>query len=642
MRGNWVDLPEGGRGAIYTCIQSLSLKSIKIRVCALSILSFVGLSSPIGDGSLNAAEDSFEEQAVELPFSSLPRLWNIRLTGADLARERFTAAQNSEPVTVVVYDEPIGELAEDRIALPEWKTRYRYLPKWSIPTLTKMLQPKPSQDESPEMGSAGIVDTFQISDDQSLSISFLSLISMISLPPEAMEGRDLSEYVQIEDPRELLKPKMVGHGRHVVGTIGALGKDFGVFPHIIPIELGIFNAPIYRQEEEIQQAFDALSNFDRRDFVINMSVAFSSAPDFAHQLDRIINEKNANVVIAAGNSSSRIEKGDFLEDLSDATVVSALSHFGAPAGFTNYGSRVDLLAPGVDITSFAAKSNEDRTLSGTSMASPLVAGAIAELRALLPKARYQDLQQILYRTAWDVLAKGKDEYSGNGLINIYKAAYVANRIRFHGARSQDEISVAVQNPQFFNTQMEWRRAVIQKNQSDELSEAYSKNLYAEILMSNRVRDFSKMHSYYENRFPTYSMGLQNLAFNQEAMTPEVGSEDFKQWTQKLAYLQILSWLTSPRDFGILKNLQSGDAFLEVYRILIQRDFDDAVFGEYRSPFQTLLGHMVLTGNLQTEMRKLCEDQTPELLPDFDALTASVHLAPPQDERGLFDAPTSGI
>lgn len=589
--------------------------------------------------------EEYKESAIPTTLSETPRLWHIRLTGADLARERFTAAQNSRPVPVVVYDEPIGDIAQANIELPEWKARHRYLPKWSIPSLSKFLgldseeEPKIADTSSISIHSADIVDSFSLSPDQSIGIDFISLIRMISLTPEQMVDKDPSEYVEIEEPLEFIKPENIGHGRHVAGTIGALDKDFGVFHHIEPVGLGIFQAPIYRQGEEIISAFNALAQYDKKDFVINMSVALSSAPSIARELDQIIAEKNANVVIAAGNSYAQIEEGDFLSDLKGATVVSALSHYGAPVGFSNHGERVDIIAPGVDITSLSKDSEDDRVMSGTSMASPLVAGAVAELRALLPNARHQDLQQILYKTSWDILRLGKDEFSGNGLINIYKASYVANRIAANGIKSSDEIQVAVRQSNYFNTEMERRRAVLNKNQFDELSEEYSKALYAEVLISDRLSDFMKLDNYYQERFPTYAMGIENLALNSEMNIPDRESCEFEEWTQKLSYMQILAWLRDPRDWGLLESLQSSDALLEVYRILLQRDFDSEVYGVYSAPFSHILEQMATVGNLQQETRKLFEKYAPERLEDFEEITNLFQPAPPVDEMEVLKTET---
>ena len=115
--------------------------------------------------------------------------------------------------------------------------------------------------------------------------------------------------------------------------------------------------------------------------VINMSLGGPHSSYKDEAVDYAVS-KNVTVVVAAGNDSK--DAKDFCPaHIEKCITVSAVDKNFRPAYFTNYGTVVDLAAPGVDIKS-CAPGGGDRTLSGTSMASPHVAACAAMLRSDLP------------------------------------------------------------------------------------------------------------------------------------------------------------------------------------------------------------------------------------------------------------------
>lgn len=97
---------------------------------------------------------------------------------------------------------------------------------------------------------------------------------------------------------------------------------------------------------------------------------------------------------------------------------------------SNYGNHLDLVAPGVDIYS-TKRSNNYGYLTGTSMATPMVAAAAALLKAQDHTYTQTQIRTILTMTADDQVGKpsedtpGFDIYHGNGRLNLYKALYGA-------------------------------------------------------------------------------------------------------------------------------------------------------------------------------------------------------------------------
>jgi subtilisin family serine protease len=165
-----------------------------------------------------------------------------------------------------------------------------------------------------------------------------------------------------------------GHGTHVAGTIG--GTRFGIAKQVVlhPVKVLVNGVGA---DSDVIRGVDWVTARVRQDgglTVANMSLGGAASPalDLA-----VCNSIKAGVVhaIAAGN-----DQADACQT-SPARVVQALTAGASTptdtrAAFSNVGSCIDLFAPGADITS-ARNGGGSTTFSGTSMASPHVAGVAA-------------------------------------------------------------------------------------------------------------------------------------------------------------------------------------------------------------------------------------------------------------------------
>ncbi|TQN43912.1 subtilisin family serine protease [Blastococcus colisei] len=216
-----------------------------------------------------------------------------------------------------------------------------------------------------------------------------------------------------------------GHGTHVAGTVGAdAGSQVeGVAPgvRIMPVKVLGDDGGGFSNWANSGIVYAADNGAD----VINLSLGgpdasgvFRSAVDYARS-------KGVTVIAAAGNEGNSIPLYPAAEV--GVIAVAAVDEAKQKAFFSNYGSYVDVAAPGVGITS-TDKSGSYSSMSGTSMAAPHVAGVAALVKAAAPGFTPDQVEQVLIAVAEDRGATGRDDVFGHGLVDALGAVRAANAI----------------------------------------------------------------------------------------------------------------------------------------------------------------------------------------------------------------------
>jgi subtilisin family serine protease len=217
-----------------------------------------------------------------------------------------------------------------------------------------------------------------------------------------------------------------GHGTHVAGTIAALDNDIGVVgvaPEAKLWAVRVLDNAGYGSWSSIICGLDFVTSKAPANggpiTVANMSLGGGGSSDddcgntdndALHQAICRTRDAGVTIVVAAGNSGANASSS-VPAAYDDAVItVSALADSDGQAGglgastsygpddtfasFSNYGSAVDLGAPGVGIRS-TWKGSSYNTISGTSMASPHVAGAAALYLAANPGAAWTAVRDAL-------------------------------------------------------------------------------------------------------------------------------------------------------------------------------------------------------------------------------------------------------
>jgi subtilisin family serine protease len=189
-----------------------------------------------------------------------------------------------------------------------------------------------------------------------------------------------------------------GHGTHVAGTIG--GTTWGVAKGVSIVPVKVLDCAGMGTTSDVVAGINWViaHHVAGVPAVANLSLGGTTSVALDNAINALIAD-GVTVVVAAGNEFSP-SCGVSPARVAAAITVAASDRYDSAASFSNYGSCNDIFAPGVSIESAGIASDTDtENLSGTSMASPHVAGAAALVLAANPSATPAQVWQILQNSA---------------------------------------------------------------------------------------------------------------------------------------------------------------------------------------------------------------------------------------------------
>lgn len=215
----------------------------------------------------------------------------------------------------------------------------------------------------------------------------------------------------------------LGHGTHVAGVIGARKNQFGctgIAPESSILSIKALERSGTQGRGKSSWVAAAINlAVERGADIINLSLGGTLVKDelLLASIDQAL-DAGVAVVCAAGNTASPVlmYPAAYEGTIAVSAVKPQDDFVTFASGYSNSGTWIDVAAPGSNILSTVPGGYEMKT--GTSMACPMVSGALALMLSADPLLTTDQATEILYRTAQDLGESGKDSWYGHGLLDL--------------------------------------------------------------------------------------------------------------------------------------------------------------------------------------------------------------------------------
>jgi serine protease len=227
-----------------------------------------------------------------------------------------------------------------------------------------------------------------------------------------------------------------GHGTHVSGTVAQSTNNAlacaGVAFNVTVMPVKVLDRSGYGDDAQLIQGIEFAA--DQGASVINMSLG---GPDPSAAIeDALAYAFGKNVVICAAAGNKGTSPVEYPAAYPECVAVGATNRASAKTSYSNYGSALDIVAPGGDGTGpiyqqtfknvgQPASGFVVKGMTGTSMATPHVSAVAALVKARNPSWGASDVRGVVTSTAHDLGTAGWDQYMGWGLLDANSALQAA-------------------------------------------------------------------------------------------------------------------------------------------------------------------------------------------------------------------------
>ncbi|MGG4093602.1 S8 family serine peptidase [Paenibacillus lautus] len=208
-----------------------------------------------------------------------------------------------------------------------------------------------------------------------------------------------------------------GHGTHVAGTIASYGSVSGVMQNATLVPVKVLSDSGSGSMYGIQQGILHAANI--RADVINMSLGGGG---YDRGMDEAIQTAvGLGTIVVAATGNDGLPSISYPAAYSGSIAVGSVTSSRTRSSFSNYGTGLDVMAPGSNIYS-TYPNGQYTTMSGTSMATPHVAGVLGLMRSVNPSLTPAAARDILRNTAQPA---GSTNQYGYGIVDAHAAVLAA-------------------------------------------------------------------------------------------------------------------------------------------------------------------------------------------------------------------------
>ncbi|MFC5287095.1 S8 family peptidase [Actinokineospora guangxiensis] len=344
-------------------------------VVATAVAGACALAAAVGTATAGAQEATGSILAADAPVAgsyivvfkdAQATASAVNSRAADLTKRYGGKVKHTYSATIRGFSISVGESAAKRLAADP---AVAYVQQDGIATIQETQQNPTWGLDRVDQRTLPLSRSYTYANDGSAVTAYI-LDTGINMRHADFEGRATSGRDFIDNDADASDCQ--GHGTHVAGTVGS--KTWGVAKKVKLVSVRVLNCQGSGQYSQIISGIDWVAQNARKPAVANLSLGGGADTSVDNAIKRLV-ASGVTAAVAAGNDN-RDACNTSPARVPEAITVNSTDSSDNRSSFSNYGRCTDIFAPGTSITS-TTQNGGSGSMSGTSMATPHVAGAVA-------------------------------------------------------------------------------------------------------------------------------------------------------------------------------------------------------------------------------------------------------------------------